>query len=658
MSISKMQRVAVIGLDTDKEKLMSALSDFGAVELTDQSHKLEDEEWQVLAIQDENNECSVKLDQKLARAQQALDIIEKYDKSKAPLFSTRRRMDFAGFKALRNDNSQAQTIIEGFLETGDKIHSLNEKVNKLEIDILSLIPWVEFDLPMALTETKDCNIHKGVLPVECDVEALSKDVEQEFGQVVMKLVHKTKEMQYVAFMCTKELDEAVVEALREKGFTESVFKELNEVPTDALKRMEAELAEAHKGIAELADKVEKDAHLKEKIQEYYDVISLEAEKQKNKTKLLKTAKTFLLEGWVPAKLVDKATEILEENQCYYIFRDPLDEEDVPVLMENSKFITPFESVTEMYSLPNYRGFDPTAIFSVFYIIFFGIMLSDAAYGIIMTIACFIILKKYDLEGMAQKLITLFMYCGVSTTFWGALFGGWFGDIVTVVGRLFFNAEIVIKPLWFNPMDDPIKLLIFSIALGIVHLFTGMGIKSYMQIKEGKWFDALCDQGFWIITITGICAWLGGGMIAPALVNVGMYMAIAGLVGLLLTGGRHSKGIGKVIGGLSSVYDITSYLSDILSYSRILALGLATGVIAQVVNTMGSIFGGGIIGAILLLIIFVFGHTLNIAINVLGAYVHTCRLQYVEFFGKFYIDGGEPFEPMGQKTKYIRVMKDK
>ena len=381
-------------------------------------------------------------------------------------------------------------------------------------------------------------------------------------------------------------------------------------------------------------------------------------KQKNKTKLLKTAKTFLLEGWVPERLVEKAKKILDENDCYYVFRDPLDDEDVPVLMENSKFITPFESVTEMYSLPAYRGFDPTKIFAAFYVVFFGIMLSDAAYGIIMAIACFVILKKYDLEGMAQKLITLFLYCGISTTFWGALFGGWFGDIATVVARIFFGVEFAIKPIWFNPMDDPIKLLIFSIALGIVHLFTGMGIKSYIQIKEGKWFDALCDQGFSIITITGICAWLGGSMILPALTNIGMYMAIAGLVGLLLTGGRHNKGIGKVIGGLSSVYDITSYLSDILSYSRILALGLATGVIAQVVNTMGSIFGGGILGAILLLIIFIFGHTLNIAINVLGAYVHTCRLQYVEFFGKFYMDGGEPFEPMGQKTKYIRVMKDK
>ena len=202
---------------------------------------------------------------------------------------------------------------EAFLEKGNKIHALNEKVNKLEVDILSLQPWVEFDLPMALTETKDCNIHKGVLPAECDTEGLSKDLEQEFGQVVMKVVHKNKEMQYVVLVCTKTLDQAVMEAVREKGFTESVFKEFDEVPEEALKRMEREVAGTHKEIADLADQIAKDAKLKEKIQEYYDVIFLEAEKQKNKTKLLKTSKTFLLEGWVPERLVDEAKEILEAN---------------------------------------------------------------------------------------------------------------------------------------------------------------------------------------------------------------------------------------------------------------------------------------------------------------------------------------------------------
>ena len=198
------------------------------------------------------------------------------------------------------------------------------------------------------------------------------------------------------------------------------------------------------------------------------------------------------------------------------------------------------------------------------------------------------------------------------------------------------------------------LLIFSLALGIIHIFVGMGIKAYMQIKEGHWFDAVCDEGFWYFTILGLIAWLGGSFVSPALPKIGMWLTIIGAAGLLLTGGRHNKGFGKITGGLSNLYNITSYMSDILSYARLLALGLATGVIAQVVNTLGSLFGGGIGGVIALIIIFLLGHTLNLAINVLGAFIHSSRLQYVEFFGKFYEDGGEPFNPFRKKTKYIKI----
>ena len=201
-----------------------------------------------------------------------------------------------------------------------------------------------------------------------------------------------------------------------------------------------------------------------------------------------------------------------------------------------------------------------------------------------------------------------------------------------------------------------KLLIFSLILGVIHLFIGMGIQAFMQIKDGKFVDAVCDEGFWYLTILGLCAWLCGSAAfdSAVLPTAGMWMSIAGAIGLLIAGGRGRKGIGKIVGGFSNLYNITSWISDILSYARLLALGLATGVIAQVVNTMGSLFGGGIAGLILFLLIFAVGHAVNFAINLLGAFIHSARLQYVEFFGKFYVDGGEPFDPLRRKTKYIRV----
>ncbi len=242
-------------------------------------------------------------------------------------------------------------------------------------------------------------------------------------------------------------------------------------------------------------------------------------------------------------------------------------------------------------------------------------------------------------------------------FWGALFGGWFGDFFQVAAKTVFHKEITINPIWFNPIDDPTRLLIWSLIFGVIHLFLGMGIKAGMLIKRGQWKDAVFDIFSWYMVIAGAAMWLAGSSISQAIVKPGMYLAIIGAVILLLTGGRNNKGIGKVTGGLSALYNITSYISDILSYSRLLALGLATGVIATVVNTMGSLAGGGVFGTIVLLIVFVIGHTFNLAINALGAFVHSSRLQYIEFFGKFYEDGGDMFEPLRKNTKYIRITSD-
>ena len=232
-----------------------------------------------------------------------------------------------------------------------------------------------------------------------------------------------------------------------------------------------------------------------------------------------------------------------------------------------------------------------------------------------------------------------------------MFGGWFGDLVAVVGKTFFNADVSIPPIWFSPLDDPMKLLLFCFLLGGIHLFIGMGLNGWLSIKDGRPLDALFDVGLWYLLLISVTLLLVG--IVP---TVAKWMAIIGAVGIVLTGGRHKRGLGKVIGGFGSLYGITGYLSDVLSYSRLLALGLASSVIASVVNNMGSFGGPGIKGVILMAVAFIIGHTYNFAINGLGSFVHSCRLQYVEF-GKFYVSGGEAFQPFGENTKYVDILRE-
>lgn len=654
MSIIKMQRVAVIGLDTEKEKLMNQLMDFGAVELTDQSGKLSEEIWADNTSVDEDREKVSAIEAKLNRAEQSLEAIEKYGDIKHPLFKTRRSVKKSQMGRMLADENANEKNVDYILGLNEKIHSLNEKLNKLNQDAASLNPWVNYDPPLEITGTGTTALFTGVLPAGADTEGLSAHLEEEIGTVLFKVVGSDKDMFYTAVLTPEERQDDVLAELKQSGFSQVTFKGMTGTVSENLKRIEGEKDVLEKEIKETADEIAATAGMKNGIEEYSDILSIDLDKEKIRAKLLKTRKTFFIEGWVPERCIPEASAILDENGCYYTFRDPLDDEEVPVLMENTKMVVPFEAVTEMYSLPAYYGFDPTRIFALFYAVFFGMMLSDAGYGILMAVGCFVALKKFDLEGMTYKMVKMFFYCGISTTIWGALFGGWFGDIVPVFTRTFLGKEVAVSPLWFNPLDDPMKLLILSLALGVVHIFIGMGIKAYMQIKEGKWLDAICDEGFWYVTIIGLIAWLGGGTISDSLTTVGMYMSIIGGAGLLLTGGRHNKGFGKITGGLSNIYNITSYMSDILSYARLLALGLATGVIAQVVNTMGTLFGGGIGGLIALTIIFLFGHTLNLAINALGAFIHASRLQYVEFFGKFYEDGGEAFDPFRRKTKYIKL----
>ena len=654
MSIINMQRVAVIGLDTEKEKLMNQLMDFGAVELTDQSGKLSEEIWAGSTSIDEDREKAAAIEGKLNRAEQALEVIEKYGDIRHPLFKTRRSVKKSQMGRILEEEKTNEKNVDYLLEMNERIHSLNEKLNKLNQDKASLNPWVNYDPPLEITGTDTTVIFTGVLPAGTDTEKLGALLEEEIETVLFKVVGSDKDMFYTAVLTPEERQDDVLALLKQSGFSLVTFKDMKGTVTENLERIEGEKDVLENEIKETASEIGAAAGMKDGIEEYSDILTIGLDKERIRAKLLKTRKTFFIEGWVPERCVSDVSAILDENGCYYTFREPLEDEEVPVLMENRSMVVPFEAVTEMYSLPAYRGFDPTSIFALFYAVFFGMMLSDAGYGILMAVGCWAALKKFDLEGMTYKMVKLLFYCGISTTVWGALFGGWFGDIVPVFTRTFLEKEVTVSPLWFNPLDDPMKLLILSLALGVIHLFIGMGIKAYMQIREGHWFDAVCDEGFWYVTILGLIAWLGGGTINEALPKIGMYMSIVGAAGLLLTGGRHNKGFGKITGGLSNIYNITSYMSDILSYARLLALGLATGVIAQVVNTMGTLFGGGITGLIALTVIFLFGHTLNLAINALGAFIHASRLQYVEFFGKFYEDGGEPFDPFRRKTKYIKL----
>lgn len=353
---------------------------------------------------------------------------------------------------------------------------------------------------------------------------------------------------------------------------------------------------------------------------------------------LETAETVFLEGWVPATRLESVQKAVEQVTRVYDLsaRDPEEGEDVPTELQNNKTVSQFEGITNMFSVPSYGGYDPNAVMAPWYWVIFGLMMGDAGYGLMMVVLISIVKKLMKPKGDTAKLINVLLYSSITTIICGVLFGSYFGETW--------------HPLLFSPLDDPVKMLIVTLGIGVAHIFTGLIVQIVNQIKAGHVLDAVFDQVSWMLVISGICLIF----LKPAR-TAGIVLAAAGAVIILCTAGRAKKGVvGKITGGLVGLYGITNYLSDILSYSRILALSLATGVVGMVMNMLAGMIQGSVIGFILSLLIYIVGHVFNLVLGLLSAYVHDCRLQYIEFYGKFYEGSGRLFKPLSINPKYIQI----
>ena len=366
-----------------------------------------------------------------------------------------------------------------------------------------------------------------------------------------------------------------------------------------------------------------------------------AKSQRESAPCVATQETVLLEGWIPKKKQEKLEKLLNQTGLPYGLdcRDPLPEESPPTLLENSKTVRQFEGITNMFSVPNYHEGDPNGIMAPWYWLIFGMMMGDVGYGAMMVVLILLVKKFMKLGEEGVKLMNVMLYSSITTMLCGVVFGSYFGETW--------------HPLLFSPMEDPVSMLLLTLLVGVAHIFTGLGVKIYRNVRQGKVLDALFDQVSWILLIAGL-----GLLFLPATQMVGGVLAVMGALIILFTAGRDRKGlVSKAVGGLSGLYGITSYLSDILSYSRILALSLATGVVGMVMNMLAGMIQGSVIGWILSLAIYAAGHIFNLALSLLSAYVHDCRLQYIEFYGKFYEGGGTLFRPFSIDPHYLRLKKD-
>ena len=586
-------------------------------------------------------------------------------------------IDDASFDKVVESQQDCMAVARKIVRNEKEISECSGNILKNENQKESLVPWMNLDVPMSFTGTDKTAAFIGSVQGVCDeaqVYALIKEKTEGIEELSVTVLSSESDMTNIFVLCLKEAREKVESALRSLGFAKPPQAVLG-VPKKVAEDLDRDTEKQKTEIERLKKGIEEYAGSREDLRVVSDYYRTRAEKYRLLGTIPQTRKAFFIEGWVPAESAEAVAKLLTEKYGAVVdYEEKKEGETEPTLLRNNKFSRNYEPVLASYGLPQHGKVDPTTIMSFFYMFFFGMMLSDAGYGLLMVIGCGIALLKFPrmAQGM-KKMITMFFWCGVSTVFWGIMFGGFFGDVIDVVAKTFFGytGDKIVKPLWFDPLTSPMRLLIWCMLFGIIHLFFGLGIKGYQYLKDGDIVGFVSDIIAWYAFLIGlILMLLPTDLFAniaqmqfnfpPFVAPLAKGLAIGGMVVILLMSGRANKNWGlRIALGAYDIYGVTGWLSDALSYSRLLALGLATGVIASVINTMAAMVGEGkgIIGLIIFFIIFIIGSVLNFAINLLGAYVHTNRLQYVEFFGKFYDGGGEPFEPFETKTKYIEFNKE-
>ncbi len=651
-----MKSVRIIALKQDRKRILEHLQDSALVQV-----KKNDELAEGFRRSDKTAQLK-QFERNAELTEQALKILDKAAPQKKGMLSSfkgRPEIDPDEIGRIAADSAKIISVCQKICKLEKQRADYAAEQVRIKTSLAQLEPWKKLDIPLNTKDTPTTAVLIGTLPKLFDDVTLSEALAKEAPELVFEfeILYSSSNLTCISLFTPKKQREQAERALRTIVFSQPL-NPTSRTPVVKAQRLADKSEEIAKKDDEARDEIVSLAEYREKICETQDYFVLRSEKYRVISQLDQTKHIFVLYGYIPEEDCEKLEIMCNKiASCVVEFDDAGD--DAPVKLKNNKFAEPAQSIVTMYSTPSHEDIDPTPILAFFFYFFFGMMFSDAGYGLLMIIATAIAIKVFKPDKRMRNNLRLFQYCGVATVFWGLVFGSIFGDAPAMFYKMFTGNEITMRELlpWpvLDTQKDALMIMILSIALGLVHILVGMGCKFYVCLKHKQYAKAFFDTGLWMLMLIGFAVLAVGMAVTPVMIYVGAGIAIACAVGLILTQGREKKGIfGKIIGGIASLYDITSYISDLLSYSRLLALGLTTGVMAQVFNMLSNLFGTSVIGIFFMILVFLAGHAITIGLNALGSYVHTMRLQYVEMFSKFYEGGGKPFEPFSTKSKYFKT----
>ena len=655
MAIVKMSKFDLVVFAEQRAKVLKKLQKFKEVNFVDIELHDENGELSKDAVEGVtkyvNNEELTHIDERLYQLSNAISLIKKYDERKTRLRDVihgneNYTFDELAKKALTYDWKKVSSELN---KIGTQYSQIKSEISKKYMRYDEIDLWERLDVnPKELKNLKKVNTFLGTVPIKLKgtfIDGISKLDKTYYEE--LKIVKD--EVYYLVISSIDESEkEKLAEVFRNSSFTVENL-DIDAVPQDYKNGLQKEISELKKEKRRLKAQIKTYSEDLTDLQAVYEYMQNKKLRIVESEKLAQTENTILIKGWIPTEKVSEFEKVIkdEAGDNYYLTFTDADRDDatVPIKLKNGKVASTFENLTGMYAYPRYNEIDPTPLFTPFYILFFGMMGADVGYGLVLLLATMFVLKVVNLSSQMRKSIKFFSYLSFSVIFWGLLYGSYFGATIPGMWRL------------VDPASQYNDLLIGSILFGVVHIFVGLAIKAYMLIRDGKSLEAVYDVLFWYMALIGGMLFLIFKLmnLSAVVANVSMWVMIAGMAGIVLTGGREAKGVGaKLGGGLYSLYGISSYVGDFVSYSRLMALGLSGGFIASAINMIAGMISGSWVGMIFIPVILIAGHLFNMFLSFLGAYVHTSRLMYVEYFGKFYEGGGKPFKDFRTENKYINL----
>ena len=663
MSIVAMKKLRLIGVRSQQEKILRELMLLGCVQINEPDELPEN-------LKEKLRRSGVDLNdsrQKQTKLQSALEVLNEYSKEKKGLLSPLPEVEL--------NTLLDESALPADLEIADQILALKAKINGLDIEESrmlasreALLPWESLSLPLEKVNTRTCEVNFGIFPLAQNLDEARQEMYLAAAESELIEVFADKNTRYCLVVAMKDRMDKALQTLRMHGWSNVNLSGYNGTAKENISEIDSSLialGEERKALAaEIVSWSDKRFDLQLGVDTLSNIISSEVDA----SKLLNTESTFTFSGWITKPNEKELEQVLRKYDCAWETADPLPEEypKVPVKLKNNAFTSPFNMVTEMYSMPAYNGLDPNPWIAPFFALFFGIMYGDMAYGLILLIAGLLIKFKAKPKGGMKNMSGLLIIGGTSTAIIGFFTGGFFGDLIPQIGKWFGKSwvfpfhmgSVTLGGLTIEfPFDlivgnNPLYLLVFAICLGVIHLAVGVGLGMYLKIKDGEWADALLNDLSWWVMFIGVGLMVLG--FGKAVLFIGIAMMV---IGVFVT----NKGIKRITGLFGAIYNgATGYLGDFLSYSRLMALMLAGAVIASVFNQLGSLGnanGMTFVGTLLFIVVFIIGHALNFALNLIGCFVHTLRLQFLEFFGKWYRDGGKKFRPLAVQSKYVNVKEE-